>query len=102
MLVLLLVLNQNVLLTSFSEARRRYTSAMSATHNNLVTEDNNARAALTIEALLADEHGSSANSLAAIRIESPEKQDENLYLLTNILAVTYKNCKLRILTKYCT
>lgn len=102
MLVLLLVLNQNVLLTSFSEARRRYTSAMSATHNNLVTEDNNARAALTIEALLADEHGSSANSLAAIRIESPEKQDENLYLLTNLLAVTYKNCKLRILTKYCT
>lgn len=102
MLVLLLVLNQNVLLTSFSEARRRYTSAMSATHNNLVTEDNNARAALTIEALLADEHGSSANSLAAIRIESPEKQDENLYLLTNLLAVTYKNCKLRILTKHCT
>lgn len=102
MLVLLLVLNQNVLLTSFSEARRRYTSAMSATHNNLVTEDNNARAALTIEALLADEHGSSANSLAAIRIESPEKQDENLLLLTNLLAVTYKNCKLRILTKYCT
>ena len=88
MLVLLLVLNQNVLLTSFSEARRRYTSAMSATHNNLVTEDNSARAALTIEALLADEHGSSANSLAAIRIESPEKQDENLYLLTNLLAVT--------------
>ena len=102
MLVLLLVLNQNILLTSFSEARRRYTSAMSATHNNLVTEDNNARAALTIEALLADEHGSSANSLAAIRIESPEKQDENLYLLTNLLAVTYKNRKLRILTKHCT
>ena len=102
MLVLLLVLNQNVLLTSFSEARRRYTSAMSATHNNLVTEDNNARAALTIEALLADEHGSSANSLAAIRIESPEKQDENLYLLTNLLAVTHKNRKLRILTKHCT
>ena len=102
MLVLLLVLNQHVLLTSFSEARRRYTSAMSATHNNLVTEDNNARAALTIEALLADEHGSSANSLAAIRIESPEKQDENLQLLTNLLTVTYKNCKLRILTKYCT
>ena len=101
-MVLLLVLNQNVLLTSFSEARRRYTSAMSATHNNLVTEDNNARAALTIEALLADEHGSSANSLAAIRIESPEKQDENLYLLTNLLAVTCKNRKLRILTKHCT
>lgn len=58
-------------LTNFREARSRYTSAMSATHNNLVTDDNSARAARTIVALLAEAHGSSANSLAATRIESP-------------------------------
>lgn len=60
-----------VQLTSFSDAKSRYTSAMSATHSSLVTEDNKALAALTIEALLAEVHGSSANSLAAVRIESP-------------------------------
>jgi len=36
-----------------------------------VTDDNSARAARTIVALLAEAHGSSANSLAATRIESP-------------------------------
>ena len=63
-----------LILTSFREARRRYTSAMSATHNSLVTEDNNVLAALTIVPLLADAQGSSANSLAPVRIESPERQ----------------------------
>ena len=64
-----------VQLTNFKEARSRYTSAMSATHNNLVTDDNSARAARTIVALLAEAQGSSANSLAATRIESPEGKD---------------------------
>lgn len=64
-----------VQLTNFREARSRYTSAMSATHNNLVTDDKSARAARTIVALLAEAHGSSANSLAATRIESPERKD---------------------------
>ena len=64
-----------VQLTNFREARSRYTSAMSATHNNLVTDDNSARAARTIVALLAEVHGSSANSLAATRMESPERKD---------------------------
>jgi len=45
---------------------------MSATQSSLVTEDNKALAALTIVALLAEAQGSSANSLAAMRIESPE------------------------------
>ena len=64
-----------VQLTNFREARSRYTSAMSATHSNLVTDDNSARAARTIVALLAEVHGSSANSLAATRMESPERKD---------------------------
>ena len=46
---------------------------MSATHNNLVTDDSKARAAFTMVALLAEAQGSSAKSLAAVRIESPEK-----------------------------
>lgn len=66
-----------VQLTNFREARSRYTSAMSATHNNLVTDDNSARAARTIVALLAEAHGSSANSLAATRIESPTVKEKS-------------------------
>ena len=46
---------------------------MSATHSNLVTDDSKARAAFTMVALLAEAQGSSAKSLAAVRIESPEK-----------------------------
>jgi len=65
--------NTTVQLTNFREASSRYTSAMSATHSNLVTDDNSARAARTIVALLAEAHGSSANSLAATRIESPDR-----------------------------
>lgn len=66
-------------LTSLSDARSRYTSAISATHSSLVTEDNKARAALTMVALLVEVQGSSANSLAATRIESPTRKTKIHY-----------------------
>ena len=61
--------------TILREARSLYTSAMSATHSNLVTDDSNARAARTIFALFTDAQGSSANSLEAMCIESPNLEN---------------------------
>ena len=57
--------------TALRDLSRRYTSTISASMRSLVTADNRARAALTIELRFTEEHGSSANSDDDTCIVSP-------------------------------
>lgn len=63
----------NVHRTSLRVVSNLYTSAMSATHKSLVTEDNNSLDARIIELRFGAEIGSAANSRDEALITSPKR-----------------------------